>query len=497
MSSLPRVAAEKPLLGTITELDESRARRPSATRRRGALGVFFATIDGLLIVGSGLLTYGFLSNIGFHLGYPRLSSPELSRVRLLVLLLIYTVVTITCNAAQDLYTDTVINSAQGTKRRIARAYCFSLLIVGMVMFVAGEQVIPRLMFATTAFFSLTAMVSMRLIMQRQNTKRIQGGIGLCHVLIVGGGDIAKFFHRYLDAQQSLGKKVCGFVDDDTCTSPLWLGTSDAIPRIVKEHFIDEIYFTSGINRDLIIHVARQAQEQRLSVRVVPDMYGGLSLGSEFVRIGDVPVLELNRQPIPALGRFVKRTVDLMIATLLAIASAPIMLLAGLFIKLDSHGPVIYKAWRVGRKGRRFLCYKLRTMVVDADARKQNLRHLNERHGATFKIGSDPRITRVGATLRKFSIDEFPQLLNVLKGDMSMIGPRPHPVDDYDQYQPEDLRRLEALPGISGLWQVTARRDPSFQKNVELDLEYINNWSLFLDIRILLRTVSEVLRGSGR
>ncbi len=497
MSTLPGVAREKTELREISEFTEVNVRRASPTKHGSGLGAFFAVLDGLLVAGSGLLAYGFLQSTGYVLGDASLAHPDLPKVRLLALLLIYTVVTITCNAAQDLYADAVINSAQGTKRRIARAFCFSLLIVAMVIFVAGEKAVPRLMFGITAVFSLTAIVTVRLLVQRQNTKRVQRGIGMQHVLIVGAGDIGRAFHRHLTAHQSLGKKVCGFIDDEKHTAPLWLGTSDALPRIVKEHFIDEIYFTPGANRDLIINVALQAREQRVSVRVVPDLYGGLSLGSEFGRIGDVPVLELNHRPIPTLGLFVKRTIDLVIAGTLAIVSAPIMLLAALAIKLDSPGPVIYKAWRVGRKGRKFLCYKFRTMVVDADARKHNLRHLNERNGATFKISNDPRITRVGIVLRKFSIDEFPQVFNVLKGDMSMVGPRPHPVDDYDQYQLEDLRRLEALPGITGLWQVTARRDPSFEKNVELDLEYINNWSPFLDAKILLKTILEVLRGSGR
>ena len=497
MSTLPGVAREKTELREIAEFTEVNVHRSSLTKRGSGLGAFFAALDGFLVIGSGFLAYGFLLGTGYLLGDAALLYPNLPKIRLLVLLLIYTVVTITCNAAQDLYADAVINSAQGTKRRIARAFCFSLLIVAMVIFVAGEKAVPRLMFGIAAVFSLSAIVTVRLLVQRQNTKRIQRGIGMQHVLIVGADEIGRAFQRHLNAHRSLGKKVCGFIDDERRTAPLWLGASDVLPRIVKEHFIDEIYFTPGASRDLIINVALQAREQRINVRIVPDLYGGLSLGSEFGRVGDVPVLELNHRPIPTLGLFVKRTVDLVIAGLLAVLSAPIMLLAAIGIKLDSSGPVIYKAWRIGRKGRKFLCYKFRTMVVDADARKQDLRHLNERNGATFKISNDPRITRVGVVLRKFSIDEFPQLVNVLKGDMSMVGPRPHPVDDYDQYRLEDLRRLEALPGITGLWQVNARRDPSFEKNVELDLEYINNWSLFLDGKILLKTVLEVLRGSGR
>jgi len=497
VSTIPGVAREKTELREIAEFTEAGVRRASLSRPGSGVGALFAALDGLLVVGSGLLAYWFLRGIGHILGDASLGYPNLPKIRLLVLLLIYTVVTITCNAAQDLYADAVINSAQGTKRRIARAFCFSLLIVAMVVFVAGEQAVPRLMFAVAAVFGLTAIVAVRLLVQRQNTRRIERGIGMQHVLIVGAGEIGRAFHRHLNAHRSLGKKVCGFVDDERRAAPLWLGTSDALPRIVKEHFIDEIYFTPGASRDLIINVALQAREQRVSVRIVPDLYGGLSLGSEFGRVGDVPVLELNHRPIPTLGLFVKRTIDLLIATVLALGSAPVMLLTALAIKLDSPGPVIYKAWRVGRKGRKFLCYKFRTMVVNAEIYQENLRHLNERNGATFKISNDPRMTRIGRLLRKYSIDELPQVVNVFRGEMSIVGPRPHILTDFSRYELDHLRRLEITPGLTGLWQVTARRDPSFEKNVELDLEYINNWSLLLDVRILLRTVIEVLRGSGR
>ena len=151
---------------------------------------------------------------------------------------------------------------------------------------------------------------------------------------------------------------------------------------------------------------------------------------------------------------------------------------------------------MGRKGRKFRCFKFRTMCEDADERKNGLMHMNERNGATFKITDDPRITRLGRFLRKYSIDELPQLFNVLKGDMSVVGPRPHPEDDFKRYDLEHFRRLDVTPGLTGLWQVTARHDPSFEKNVSLDLEYIENWNVLLDLKILLMTIPVVFRGSG-
>jgi lipopolysaccharide/colanic/teichoic acid biosynthesis glycosyltransferase len=159
--------------------------------------------------------------------------------------------------------------------------------------------------------------------------------------------------------------------------------------------------------------------------------------------------------------------------------------------------VLYKSRRVGKKGRQFVCYKFRSMVIDADERKAELRKKSYRTGPTFKIHNDPRITRVGRWLRNFSLDELPQLWNILRGDMSLVGPRPHPLDDFELYDPEHMVRLHVKPGLTGLWQVMARRDPSFEKNMAMDLEYIENWTLMLDFKILLRTIPAVMRGHGQ
>jgi exopolysaccharide biosynthesis polyprenyl glycosylphosphotransferase len=491
--STPELAGGHEQFADVGYFVES-ASHSKAIRRGTNLGILFAATDGLVVVGTGLLAYRFRDALCSFLGIAPASIGPLPHARLLVFLVVYAGLTIICNTAHDLYTQDSPHSGHFAK--LIKSFFLASLIAVMVVFVAGEKAMPRLLFAGTAVCGMFELVTLRYLIHRHNLKKIDRGIGTRHVLIVGSGKIGRAFHHYLQTHQQLGKKVCGFVDDAPCDSPMWLGRADDLPRIVQEQFIDEIYFTPDASRDLIIDIALQAREQRISVKVVPDLYGGLALGAGLTLIGDIPVLELNHQPIPAIGLFFKRFIDLAGAGILVVVSAPVLLLTALLIKLTSPGPVLYTAWRVGRKGRRFRCYKFRTMIADADARKDDLRHLNQRNGATFKIENDPRITPLGHLLRKFSIDEFPQLLNVLKGDMSMVGPRPHPLDDFHQYRLEDLRRLDVLPGITGLWQVRARRDPSFAKNVLLDLEYINNWNLALDLKILVRTVQEVLRGSG-
>jgi exopolysaccharide biosynthesis polyprenyl glycosylphosphotransferase len=234
----------------------------------------------------------------------------------------------------------------------------------------------------------------------------------------------------------------------------------------------------------------------LAVKVVPDLYDGLAWNAPVRHIGNFPVMDLCWKPIPTLGLFLKRILDLGLCAFGLIMCAPLLGALAVWVKVDSPGPVFYGSRRAGRRGRVFTCYKLRTMVANADALKDSLRHRNERHGPFFKIDHDPRVTPVGKFLRKYSLDELPQLWNVLKGDMSLVGPRPHPVDDFEQYDLDHLRRLEVRPGITGLWQITARQDPSFDTNMVLDLEYIDNWNLGLDLRILLQTAPVVLKGSG-
>lgn len=205
---------------------------------------------------------------------------------------------------------------------------------------------------------------------------------------------------------------------------------------------------------------------------------------------------LHAERSPAGELALKRFGDVFGAGLALLLLLPVLAAIALLIKLDSPGHIVYQAQRVGRKGRLFRCYKFRTMVSNAEALKMPLRRNNERSGPFFKIVNDPRITRLGHLLRRYSLDELPQLWNVVKGDMSLVGPRPHPVDDFAAYEIAHLARLDVTPGITGLWQVTARRDPSFERGMALDREYIRTWSLATDWRILMKTVFAVMQGSG-
>jgi len=456
------------------------------------LGVVFACLDSLIIIGAGALSYKLVHLLEGE----RTSGTLTDALPLLGLLVCYAVLALVCKAWQGLYASATLHSAQISRVRTVKSIGLASMVFLLLLSLSEQKPVPPLLLVFTMVFSLVGILTMQHLLQRHNLKRIERGIGTQHVLIVGSGQIGRAFRDYLESHSYLGKTFCGFVDCEFQPGSVCLGTPAELPELIRKHFVDEIYFTPEIDRRIIMDVAAKAKEAGVSVKVVPDLYEGLALGASLTYIGNVPVLELSSYAAPPLQMMLKRIMDIFLALSGLILSFPLMLAVAIAIKMDSAGPMIYSAWRVGRKGRTFRCYKFRTMVSGADAMKAKLLTMNERTGATFKIENDPRITKVGRFLRKYSIDELPQFFNVLRGEMSIVGPRPHPIDDFQRYQLPDRRRLDVLPGMTGLWQVSARHSPSFDENVMLDLEYIQNWTILLDIKIILKTIPEILKGSG-
>src|SRR5208283_3354417 len=213
-------------------------------------------------------------------------------------------------------------------------------------------------------------------------------------------------------------------------------------------------------------------------------------------IGQFPTMPLHRGEVPELELFFKRVFDTVFSILALILISPLLVALAIAVKLDSPGPVFYTSERIGKKGVVFRCIKFRTMVRDADIRRAEVMHMNERDDVLFKISNDPRITRLGRFLRKYSLDELPQFFNVLRGEMSIVGPRPPIASEVEKYELEHFRRLEVMPGLTGLWQIQARQDVSFAKYIALDTAYVENWSFWLDLKILIRTAEVVVRGTG-
>jgi exopolysaccharide biosynthesis polyprenyl glycosylphosphotransferase len=379
---------------------------------------------------------------------------------------------------------------------VAKAVGLATALLVLFTFMTGNKEISRLVVVSAGVVNVLTLSGWRYFKRGLVLRRSAEGIGVSRVLIVGAGRMGRALASWLEENRHLGYLVCGFLDSNPAADPQVLGPITDLRKVVLTQFVDELFVTLPFERELVKEIVLEARELRLGLKLLPDLYDGLGWRAPLHTIGGFPVMDLQWQPIPSVGLAVKRAMDILIAASTLILAAPILLLAAILIKLDSPGPALYVANRVGHKGLKFRCYKLRTMVVGADQEKENLRRANERHGPFFKIENDPRITRLGRWLRKASLDELPQLWNVLRGEMSLVGPRPHPVDDCALYSIEHLRRLDVTPGLTGLWQVTARGNPSFETNLALDLEYIENWSLGLDLKILLKTIPAVLRAEG-
>ena len=319
---------------------------------------------------------------------------------------------------------------------------------------------------------------------------------LRNVLIVGAGSLGRHIAAHLERHPEEGRALCGFIDEELPLGDGVIGRVSNLAHLARTGFVDEVLVATPHDRELTLRVLQESRRLRLDVEMVPDLFGCSPEGAEVERVGDLPVICLHEERLPIAGLMVKRVLDIAAAGGALLLLSPLLCLIAVLIKLDSKGSVFYAAKRAGRKGGLFRCYKFRTMVSNAEELKQALRGQNQRGGPIFKIADDPRVTRVGRRLRRYSLDELPQLWNVLRGEMSLVGPRPHPLDDYAAYDIEHLARLDVTPGLTGLWQVTARRDPSFQRAIELDREYIRSWSLGMDARILLKTVRAVVQGSG-
>lgn len=362
---------------------------------------------------------------------------------------------------------------------------------------AAARLIPGIAFAGRGIGEKSLRLLGRKVESLANAPRM-GAVGhdVRNVLIVGAGGVGRRVATHMGNHPEEGRAVCGFLDDARPLGHGVIGRVSDLAHLARTGFADEVILAAPHDRAVTLRVLYEARRLRLDVQIVPDLFGCKPARNEVGRLGEMPLICLHRERLPAARLFLKRVLDVIGAATSFLVLGPILAVIAALIKLDSPGPLIYAAPRAGRKGRLFRCYKFRTMVSNADRLKDALRKHNQRSGPFFKIVGDPRITRVGRFLRRYSLDEFPQLWNVLKGEMSLVGPRPHPLDDFAAYEVEHLSRLDVIPGITGLWQVTARGDPSFQRGIDLDREYIRTWSLGMDMRILCKTMLAVIRGCG-
>jgi exopolysaccharide biosynthesis polyprenyl glycosylphosphotransferase len=304
----------------------------------------------------------------------------------------------------------------------------------------------------------------------------------------------------LSSQVSWGHQVVGRLKTsaDKIDSSDSLGSIDDLPEVLRTYAVDEVVFAIDGNRAVnLAKYLNYCKQTGIPARILPALWQPGQHGLSVDRLQGVPFFIIQSANFNATGLLYKRILDIIGGTIGAIFFLFMYPFVAIAIKLDSPGPVIFRQKRMGRNGRIFYLYKFRSMYLDAEQRKQELLDRNEMDGIMFKLKDDPRITKVGRWLRKTSLDEFPQFVNVLKGEMSLVGTRPPTLDEVEKYKPWHLRRISAKPGITGLWQVSGRNKiTNFDEIVELDCRYLDQWRFSDDLKILLKTVFVVLKRKG-
>lgn len=380
----------------------------------------------------------------------------------------------------------------------------------------------RAVFVVDFLFAIVFFGGFHLTLRYVQSKFRDHEINLLPTLVVGTNAEASQTIRELRERRDLGYRVIGTVNSsdnsaaeqlnsfETESSVPIVGKLNDLADLIRDLEIQEVIITDNtIASDRLFEAMLQiSRKQKVEFRFAPSLFNLLPQKTSVEQIGVLPMVRLFREPLSEIERFVKRLSDIVISTTAILVLSPVWLIVSILIKLDSKGAVLFRQERVGMDGRIFLCYKFRTMAADAndllhrEAYQKNIggdsdANAGDAHEPVFgKVKDDPRVTRLGKRLRRSSFDELPQLLNVLKGDMSIVGPRPPIAYEVEEYDIWHRKRLDMKPGITGLWQVSGRNRLTFEEMVKIDLFYIENWSLWLDLKIILLTLPAVLRGDG-
>ncbi len=412
----------------------------------------------------------------------------------------FAVCVISFTHSYGLYGPIQSRSGLNEQRMTIQATLVAGLILCGTLYLSRGEAASRIVVILSVLMTAAMLCARRALWRSLVYSRYRDGIDTRNVLIVGSGRVAHALRNHLESLRHLGFRFKGFIAmneaEQASGEPDIIGNERNCLALARALFVDEIFISAPAAKEMVISLVEEARALGIDVRVVPDLYDGLAWNASVEYVGQFPTIPLHRREFPIGSFMLKRMMDTTLSTLALAVLSPLLVLVALAIALDTRGPIFYSAKRIGRKGRTFSCFKFRTMVPNAEAMLHSMSHLNERDGILFKVTNDPRITPVGRILRKYSLDELPQFWNVLRGDMSLVGPRPPMAAEVEQYDLSHLRRLDVLPGITGLWQVEARQDPSFDSYISLDTAYVENWTLWLDLKIMVRTVSVVLGGTG-
>lgn len=402
-------------------------------------------------------------------------------------------------AYKDLRTKTILEQFG----IILKSGVFATITTGSLIFIFKMTLTSRLFVAINATLTLSSLIIAKIVLNKLFDFIHQKGYNQINLLIVGTGKRAREFIKVVKNHSNLGLKIVGLIDDEhgmfgkDIEGFRVLGRLQDIPFILHRIVVDRVIFVVPriwLNR--IDEAILACEREGISTSISMDLYNLRIAKVRQTDFSGFPLLEFETFSAKQWQLFLKRTTDIILSIVLLIVFSPIILITTIAIKASSKGPILFAQVRSGLNGRKFKLYKFRTMIVGAEMKKRELEKMNEMDGPVFKIKKDPRITPVGRVLRKLSIDEIPQLINVLKGDMSIVGPRPPLPVEVELYKMWQRRRLSLRPGITCIWQVSGRNKIQFEKWMEMDLEYIDHWSLWLDFKILFKTVFVVLFGYG-
>lgn len=386
----------------------------------------------------------------------------------------------------------------------------SVATLMVLIFIGQPDTRSRLMLVYLLPLSFGCLFLVRLFATAVRRWQWRRGIGVRNLIVVGATDAASRLMQTLVERPKLGYKLVGYVDDESrfsqWTLPARYPNGDLVPHIgtnqdlielTQQHQIDEVIVAlPAVMHATINEIINQCREYAVEFTLVPDIFELRVDALNFQQINGVPVIGLKANNLTGWNYVVKRVSDIVLALLAILVCAIPFLLITIAIKFDSPGPIIHKQTRIGKNGKPFTFYKFRSMYINADQIFEKLQEFNTTGGATFKMVDDPRRTKVGRFLRRTSIDELPQIFNILAGHMSWVGPRPAIDRELPKFNEWQFRRFEVTPGLTGLWQVSGRSNLPFDDMVKLDIYYTENWSVWLDLKIMLRTIPAVLSGRG-
>jgi len=382
--------------------------------------------------------------------------------------------------------------------KVSKCIFFSSVISGLLIFFLQIKIFSRFIFVLALILLIFNLSLFRILKRLYVRYRILRGYSNINVLIIGATKAGVNLAEQIKLNPYLGLKIVGFLDDQKSLDYFGyriLGKIKDLKKILEEYFIDEVYIAGSLERKLVLDIINITTEKKKGLKILIDNFGLSFINAKVSYIGFVPILEYFDIGLHGTDKFIKRFLDVFVSSIILFILLPLFIVIAILIKIDSKGPVFYISKRCGRKKRLFNLYKFRSMIADADKyRKELLKYSDSKD--IFKMKKDPRVTKLGRFLRRYSLDELPQLINVLRGDMSLVGPRPFLLEEVEKLDTWQLKSLNIKPGITGLWQIRGRSDVSLYRRIKWDIYYINNWSLSLDIKILFLTIPVVLKRKG-